>query len=66
MTSYVVERELKFKTRPNSWEPTRVFDTLEEAQERVDMFTRLIDGGHAKGGGEIVAYRVTAYDSIVG
>jgi hypothetical protein len=56
--SYFVERELKFKTVPNRWEPVNVFDTLEEAQERVDLLTRLIDGGHAKGGGEVVGYRV--------
>jgi hypothetical protein len=56
--SYFVERELKFKTRPNRWEPLSVFDTLEEAQERVDLLTGLIDGGHAKGGGEVVGYRV--------
>jgi hypothetical protein len=56
--SYFVERELKFKTVPNRWEPMSVFDTREEAQERVDLLTRLIDGGHAKGGGEVVGYRV--------
>jgi hypothetical protein len=59
---YVVERELKFKTRPNRWEPHNVYNTREEAEEIVEMFTKLIDGGHSKGGGEVVAYRVKMID----
>jgi hypothetical protein len=59
---YIVERELKFKTRPNRWEPLNVYRTRAEAEEVVEMFTRLIDGGHAKGGGEVVGYRVKETD----
>jgi hypothetical protein len=56
--SYFVERELKFKTVPNRWETLNVYRTRQEAEEVVEMFTKLIDGGHAKGGGEVVGYRV--------
>jgi len=58
MMHYFVERELKFKTRPNRWEPLNVYRTRQEAEEVAKIFTRLIDGSHAKGGGEVVAYRV--------
>jgi len=61
---YVVERLLKFKTVPNRWEPQSIFDTEKEANERAIMFKRMIDGGRAKGGGEIIDYRVKEFTGV--
>ena len=61
---YVVERLLKFKTVPNRWEPQSIFDTEKEAYERAIMFKRMIYGGRAKGGGEIIDYRVKEFTGV--
>ena len=61
---YVVERLLKFKTVPNRWETQSIFDTEKEAYERAIMFKRMIDGGRAKGGGEIIDYRVKEFTGV--
>jgi hypothetical protein len=69
MIRYVVERELKFKTVPNRWEPTSTHDTLHEAEDRLASAYRCAEDhgfGRSKGGGEIVAYRVTEYESMIG
>ena len=57
-TKYVVERLLKFKTAPERWEPQSICDTLEEAETRVELFTRLLDANSRANGAQITAYRI--------
>lgn len=61
---YVVERLLKFKTVPSRWDKLSIHDTKHEAEERAVMFKRMIDGGHAKGGGEVIDYRVKEFRGV--
>jgi len=58
MSKYAIDRLLKFKTVPERWEIYNLCDTLEEAEFRCKMWNKMIDGGKAIGGGEIIAYRV--------
>jgi hypothetical protein len=56
---YIVDRKLKFKTVPDRWEIQTICDTEKEAWKYADMFSDLIcDASVAKGGGQVVAYRV--------
>jgi hypothetical protein len=55
---YAIDRLLKFKTVPERWEIHNICDTLEEAESRCKMWNKMVDGGKAIGGGEIIAYRV--------
>ena len=65
MSKYAIDRLLKFKTVPERWEIHHLCDTLEEANDRCDMWNKKIDGGRAIGGGEIIAYRVRELKEIV-
>ena len=61
---FLIERELTFKTVPARWEPHAFCDTREQAEERVRMWTKLIDGGRAyRSGGVITAYRYREVDT---
>jgi hypothetical protein len=62
--TYVLERLLKFKTVPSRWDLLSIHDTKDEAEQRAVMFKRMIDGGRAKGGGEVIDYRVKEFTGV--
>jgi hypothetical protein len=55
---YIIDRKLEFKTVPPRWEPFKIYEQEEQAHEDMFMFTEMLDGHKAPGGGVITAYRV--------